>query len=87
MIRMALILASLFAVPQMAVAATLVPLSSNPGSQPAEKSVQQWLEWALSFDLVRDGGDPIFDDTGDFQTQSLNPKFTRRSSILRACGS
>jgi hypothetical protein len=32
--------------------------------------VQQWLEWALSFDLVRDGGDPIFDDTGDFQTQN-----------------
>jgi hypothetical protein len=49
-------------------AATLVPLANNPGGQPAEISVRQWTEWALSFDLERDEGDPIFDETGEFQT-------------------
>jgi hypothetical protein len=45
-------------------AATLVPLDGKAAGQAAE----EWARWSFSFDRDRDGGDPINDDTGEFQT-------------------
>jgi hypothetical protein len=47
----------------------LIPPGDDPGGQSAALSVQQWTEWAYSFDSVVDGGNPINDQTGQFQNQ------------------
>ena len=59
----------LFLSSQTFAAAELIPIGDNPGGQTASLSVQQWAEWASSFDRVVDGGDPISDDTGEFQNK------------------
>lgn len=46
----------------------LVPLPSDPGGQSAAESVRQWTQWIYSFDTIVDGGDPVSDTTGEFQT-------------------
>ena len=71
-------------------AGTLVPLVDNPGGQSASTSAKQWAQWALSFNRVTDGGDPLNDKTGKFQNKKqtfpvfhlgggffLNPEPTR----------
>jgi hypothetical protein len=54
---------------QTAGAAVLIPPGDNPGGQSAATSVQQWTEWAYSFDNIVDGGNPITDNTGEFQNK------------------
>ncbi len=52
-----------------AAAASLIPLADDPGGQSAVTSARQWTQWTLLFDQVVDGGDPISDATGEFQSQ------------------
>ena len=54
---------------QTAGAAALIPPGDNPGGQSAATSVQQWTKWAYSFDNDVDGGNPITDNTGEFQNK------------------